>query len=48
MLFNNEFDLEPASGAKPAKAVAGLEAFLLSWCVLKWVVGGSHGRQEKC
>lgn len=37
MLFNNGFDMEPASGAKPASAVVcqGWKHFLMLKCILK-------------
>lgn len=42
MLFNNGFDMEPASGAKPANAVVyqGWKHFFMLKCILKGVGGG--------
>lgn len=45
MLFNNGFDMEPASGAKPASAVVyqGSKQFFMLKCILKEGRGGEEG-----
>lgn len=50
MLFNNGFDMEPASGAKPANAVVyqGWKHFFMLKCILKGVWGGAEFKCFVC